>query len=47
MAIETGRMFNPVNPENGVPVGQDEKWQITKEISAGLVEFLIQRNTRP
>jgi hypothetical protein len=47
MALETGRMFNPVNPENGVQVGQDEKWQITKEISAALVQFLIQRNTTP
>jgi murein tripeptide amidase MpaA len=47
MALETGRMFNPVNPENGVQVGQDEKWQITKEISAALVQFLIQRNTIP
>jgi murein tripeptide amidase MpaA len=40
LAIETGRMFNPVNPENGVQVPPDEKWLITKEISAGLVEYL-------
>lgn len=40
LVIETGRMFNPVNPENGVQVPPDEKWLITKEISAGLVEYL-------
>lgn len=40
LAFETGKSFNPVDPENGQPVPPDGKWGITKEVSAGLIEFV-------
>jgi hypothetical protein len=40
LGIETAKAFNPVFPENGAPTSPQEKWKITKEISAGLIEFL-------
>jgi carboxypeptidase T len=43
LSIETGKSFNIIRPENGQPAPTDGKWGITKEISAGLVQFLIQR----
>ena len=43
IAFETAKWFNPVTPETGETAPQDEKWQVTKEISAGLIEFLFQR----
>jgi murein tripeptide amidase MpaA len=40
LAFETAKSFNPLDPENGEP--KDDKWQITKEICAGLIEFMYQ-----
>jgi hypothetical protein len=45
LAIETGKSFNPIHPENGEPIPTDGKLGITKEVSAGLIQFLIQRLT--
>ena len=45
LALETGKAFNPIYPENGQPAPTDGKWGITKEISAGLIQFLSQRLT--
>jgi hypothetical protein len=48
IAMETAKAFNPLDPKPENPdLEPDDKWQISKEISAGLIEFLFQRANQP
>lgn len=42
--FETAKAFDPMNPEDP-DVDPDDKWQITKEICAGLIEFMYQTSS--
>jgi Zinc carboxypeptidase len=45
MAFETAMAFNPLDPYSPMEE-KDDKWKITKEICAGLIEFMYQ-TSRP